>query len=275
MKKWRRNGAIILLILALVVGFMLPTVVSRFQDSQTDQTEEVVSANSVQLNMGSALTLLQRLRIVAERTSSVELESAQTMDDEQALNELFDGLETLFSADLEGFPFKVGDFSEVNHQILLKMSGEDSLIYWEYWLADNDGNQISAAVDDDTGVILSLRYTLSLTSEEEEPEQQLELPDLPLFLIPEITEDTASIFATNGIFVGLEETGSSAETFAEVLQEQYCGAYLREKGYYLSWEPDTSEPVDNSYLYSVMVVDNDGGYYVLPVTVSNNEIAIN
>ncbi len=96
-----------------------------------------------------------------------------------------------------------------------------------------------------------------------------------MFLIPEITEDTASIFATNGIFDGLEETGSSAEIFAEVLLDQYCGSYLREKGYYLSWEPNTSEPADNSFLYSVMVVDNDGGYYVLPVTVSNNEIAIN
>ncbi len=274
MKRWRRAGIYVLLVLVLIVGFSLPTIAGRIQDSQTDQTEEDVIATTVQLDMGSTLTVLQKLRISAERASSVELDSAQTMNDEDAWNKLLSGLDTLFAAEDE-IPFNVNDFSEVNHTINLKISGEDSLIYWEYWIADTDANQISVILDDDTGIILSLNYTLNLTPPEIKTREQTIGIEAPLFSVEDITADTANIFSTDGFFGGLEETGSSAEELLTVLQRQYCDDYLKGQGYHFSWSVDTSEPVDNSYQYSVMMVDNAGGYYVLPFTVTNNEISIN
>ncbi len=274
MKRWRRAGIYVLLVLVLIVGFSLPTIAGRIQDSQTDQTEEDVIATTVQLDMGSTLTVLQKLRISAERASSVELDSAQTMNDEDAWNKLLSGLDILFAAEDE-IPFNVNDFSEVNHTINLKISGEDSLIYWEYWLADTDANQISVILDDDTGIILSLNYTLNLTPPEIKTREQTIGIEAPLFSVEDITADTANIFSTDGFFGGLEETGSSPEELLTVLQRQYCDDYLKGQGYHFSWSVDTSEPVDNSYQYSVMMVDNAGGYYVLPFTITNNEISIN
>ncbi len=277
MKLWRRTVVIILLVLVIIVGFMLPSFVFRVQDSQNDQTQTSVSATSVQLNLSSALTFFQKLRIVAESTSisSVELDSAMNMDYEQALDELFKGLDDMFPLDVEEIPFTAEGFSEVNHQILLKASGEDSLIYWEFWLSDADGNQIIADVDDDTGLILSLRYTLISVDVEESGNDPVLAPDIPLYINRNVPSDTASIFARNGIFGGLEEIETSTEEFAEMLQITYCGSYLRSRGYYFTWDVDTSEQVNDSYMYSVMMVDNEGGYYVLPFTVTNNEITIN
>ncbi len=273
MKWWRRIGIIILLVVVLIIGFLLPTFISDFQDAQRDQTVQTVNATRVQLDMGSALTLLQKLRIAAEDASYVELDAAQNMEADQALETLQRGLNNLFPLDMGDISFTAEGFTEVNHQIILKMSGENSLIYWQYWLSDSDGNQIIASVDDDSGLILSLRYTLTSVPEEER-DVSIELTT-PLFLHQDFPNEPANIYSGEGLFGGLEEMGSSAEEFAQMLQTQYCARYLRRMGYWLSWETDTSEPVDNSYLYSVMMVDNDGGYYVLPFTVTNNEININ
>ncbi len=276
MKWWKRAGIIVLLIVVIIIGFLLPSMASRFQDSQNDQTQVAVSATSVQLEMSSAFTLLQKLRIVADDTSSsVELDAAQSMDEDQALEALQSGLDDLFPLAVEEIPFTADGFSEVNHQIILKASGEDSLIYWEYWLSDTDGNQIIADIDDAPGVILTLRYTLAATAaEESEEEVQIE-PEIPLYINRGMPADSASIFARDGIYGGLEETETTAEDFAEMLQAKYCRDYLRRRGYFFTWEVYASEPAGNTYFYSVMMVDNEGGYYVLPFTVANNEITIN
>ncbi len=272
MRKWRRAGIFLLLVLVLIIGFTLPTLVSRTQDARTDQTRETVRATPIQLDMESSLTLLQKLWVLDETTAPVELEDAQKMDEEEALSFLMTGLTQLFSFDENGIFYPVSGFSEVTHTINLKMSDTDSLIYWEFWLADGDSNQISAIVDDDTGLILSLRYTRNTSTEEREV---LRMPETPLFRAENIPEGTVSVFSQNGIFGILEEAESSAEAFAESLQERYCGPYLRGNGYRYQWEVDSSEPADSSYLYSVMIVDDVGGYYVLSFTVSNNEVTIN
>ncbi len=271
MKRWGRVWIVILLAVVLAIGFTLPTGIARFQDTRTDQTHETVAATPIQLDMESALTVLQKLRILTDSSAPVEIDYAQNMDAEQALDRLTEGLRELFAFDENGIFHPVSGFSEVSHTINLKMTDTDSLIYWEFWLVDGDGNQISAAMDDDTGLILSLRYTLNMSSHEE----SFAMPGTPLYLIGELPEDTISVFYKNGIFGLLEGAGSSAEIFAGMLQEQYCGSYLREHGYRYGWDIDTSEPVDDSYLFSVMVVDDAGGYYVLPFTISNNEVSIN
>ncbi len=277
MKLWRRAGIILLLVAVIILGFMLPSIVFRVQDNQNEETQTAVSATSVQLDLSSALTLLQKLRIVAEHTSisPVELDAALNMDADQALDELLAGLDEMFPLDVEELPFTAEGFSEVNHQILLKASGENSLIYWEFWLSDADGNQIIATVDDDTGLILSLRYTLISVDVEESTDEPEIYPDVPLYINRSVPGDTASIFARNGIFGGLEELETSTEEFAEMLQIQYCRKYLRSRGYYFTWDVDTSEQDNDIYRYSVMMVDNEGGYYVLPFIVANNEITIN
>ncbi len=278
MKGWRRAGIIVLLVAVIIVGFLLPSIVFRLQDAQNDQTQEVVSATSVQLNLSSPLTLLQKLRIIDETTtttSSVALDSAQNMDADQALEKLYEGLEILFPLGVDEIPFTGEGFSEVNHRIILKASGEDSLIYWEFWLSDVDGNQIIATVDDDTGVILSLQYTLIQVAVEDEVEETVDLPGIPLYLNVVIPNELSSVFEQNGIFGNLEEVETTTEEFAEMLQKQYCRDYLRREGYFFTWEVNTSEQESTSYLYSVMMVDNAGGYCVLPFTVTNNEITIN
>ncbi len=271
MKRWGRAWTATLLAVVLVSGCTLPTGFARFQDTGTDQTRETVTATPVQLDMESALSVLQKMRILTDSSAPVEIEDAQNMEEEQALDRLAEGLRELFAFDENGIFYPVSGFSEVSHTINLKMADTDSLIYWEFWLADGDGNQISAAMDDDTGLILSLRYTLNMSSREED----FAMPGTPLFLAGELPQDTVSVFYQNGIFGLLEGTGSSAESFAEALQEQYCGSYLISHGYRYSWDIDTSEPADDSYLFSVMVVDDAGGYYVLPFTISNNEVSIN
>ncbi len=272
----RRTGIIILLVAVLVVGFLLPTIVGTVQENQTNETRQVVQANSVQLEMSSALTVLQKLRIAAEETSStVEVESAPNMEEGQALDTLLAGLQELFDMNLMGVPLTVDGFSEVSHQIIIKMSGEDSLIYWEFWLSDLEGNQITAALDDDTGLILSLQYTFSQASEEEENVEPTAPLGLPLFLQQELPVDEAGTFSEQGIFAVLEENGSSAENFLAMVARQYCGRYLRSLGESVSWEVDTSEAAEAAYDYSVMMVDNDGGYYVLPFTMTSYEITMN
>ncbi len=275
MSRARRTGIIILLVAVLVVGFLLPTIVGSVQDNQTTETREVVQANSVQLEMSSALTVLQKLRIVTEETSSVEVDSAPNMDETQAFETLQEGLEELFNTNLMGVPLTVDGFSEVSHQIIIKMSGEDSLIYWEFWLADLEGNQITAALDDDTGLILSMHYTFLQSPEEEEAVEPATPLGLPLFLQQELPMDEAGTFSSEGIFAVLEENESSAEDFLAVMARQYCARYLRSRGEQFSWEHDSSESVEASYVYSVMMVDDDGGYYVLPFTATSYEISIN
>ncbi len=275
MKWWARTLIIVLLVVVIGAGFLLPSFVSRFQDTQNDQTQVVVNTTTVQLSLGSAFTPLQKLRIVADTaSSSVELDFAN-MDEQEAFEQLTGGLEDLFPLEVGEITFPAEGFSEVSHQIILKASGEDSLIYWEFWLADTNGNQINAVVDDDTGLILSLRYTLASVTTEEEMEETMIQPDIPLYFNRDIPGDTTSVFEGTGLYVGLEETETSAEEFAEKLQRQYCRDYLRRRGYFYTWDVDTSIQEGNTYLYSVMVVDNAGGYYVLPFTITNSEITIN
>ncbi len=275
MIRFRRIGAYVLLVIAIVIGFLLPTIVARIQDAQADQTRQVVNSTRVQLDMGSSLTTLQKLRIVAERASSVELDSAPTMDEDQAREELLAGVGEMFSEELAGVQFPVDGFSEVSHRIILKMSGEDSLIYWEFWMVDGDGNQINATVDDETGLILSLQYTLNLTPADEGREEVDLQPHTPLFMIRENVEDTGGVLSENGIFGEIEEAESSMESFLRSLEMRYCFNYMWSKDNRFEWDMDIPEPEGNSYLCSVMMVDNAGGYYMLPISVSNNEIIIN
>ncbi len=275
MRRARRAGIIVLLVAVLVIGFLLPTIVGRVQDNQTSEIRQTVQANSVQLEMSSALTVLQKLRIITEETSSVEVDTAPNMDETQALETLQEGLEELFDTDLMGVPLTVDGFSEVSHQIIIKMSGEDSLIYWEFWLADVSGNQITVALDDDTGLILSMQYTFVQSAESEETVEPATLLGGPLYLQQEFPVDEAGTFSSEGIFADLEENDSSAEDFLATLARQYCGRYLRSRGERISWEVDSSESVEASYVYSIMMVDNEGGYYVLPFTVTSYDISVN
>ncbi len=275
MKRWVKAGVYCLLVIALIVGLGLPTAVGYIQDIQTDQTVKTVSATSVQLDLGSATTLLQKYRIMEEIQSQVKLDSAQKMDSDQALEELMSGLDILFASDEEEIPYTAEGFAEVNHSIYLKMDGEDSLIYWDFLLEDESGDRISAAVDDDTGIIIYLKYTLITEDETSQAGNSLLTMRQPLFLNQYSSNGTDNIFSENGIFGNLEETGYSAEEFTEDFQNIYCSTYLRRKGYRFSWEVSESEYSGNSYLYSVMMVNNQGGYYVLTFSVSNDEIIIN
>ncbi len=272
MKRGRRVAIIILLVLVLILGFILPTLVVRVQDMRMDQTQERMAATSVQLDMASSLTVLQKMRLVAEADAPVALDTAQNMDEEQALTVLMDGLQTIMEFDTGDILPSVNGFSEVSHTIRLQMSDDQSLIYWEFWLADGDGNQIGVMVDDDTGIILSLHYTISIPDPQEEGPDP---PTPPLFVSGEIPEGSVSVFDANGIHGALEEADSSAEELAMALQEQYCVTYLRGMGCRLEQETDSAEAADNSYQYTVMLTDDEGGYYVMPFAVSNTEVDVN
>ncbi|MCD8299991.1 MAG: hypothetical protein LUC41_02245 [Clostridiales bacterium] len=278
MRKLLKVMVYCLLVLAIAVGLGLPTVVGYFQDRQTDETIKTVSANSVQLNLGSSTTLLMKYRMIGEDDSPVKLDSARKMDGDQALEQLMMGLDVLFSGNEEEMgeiPYTAEGFSELNHNIYLKIDGEDSLIYWDFLLEDKTGDRINAVVDDDTGVILYLKYTLKTDSDENQPEIFDLLTRPPLFLNQVIEYDSGDIFSENGIFGNLEDTGYSAEEFTEALQKEYCDTYLHRKGYNFNWDVSDSTYSGSSYLYSAMLVNNEGGYYVLTFSVSNNDIIIN
>ncbi len=275
MKRWVKALMCFVLVVALALGLGLPTFVAYIQDGQTNQVVKTVDATSVSLDLSSALTVLQKYRIAISEESHVELDSAQNMDGDEALEMLFVGLDILFPGTDEEIPFDAEGFSEVNHSIILKMEGEDSVIYWDFLLENDAGDRIYADVDDDTGIILYLRYTLNTSTEEGTGVDETRLSWKPLFLDPLNHAEPVDIFYEGALLENLEQVGYSTEDYTVRLQKKYCNTYLTRMGSRFEWEENDARYGDNSYLYSVMLVNDEGGYYVMTFSVSNSEIIIN
>ncbi|MCD8330065.1 MAG: hypothetical protein LUC27_05160 [Lachnospiraceae bacterium] len=230
MKGWKKMGVICLLAAALLAGYLLPEAVSAAQDRRLNGSAEEAAVQTVQLEMGSDLTLVEKLQVLAAETySELSLTSAQQMEYEEATVRLKTELERLFEEDDLLF---AGDFSETEHRVRLLVSGEEYVLLWEFTLENEDGDRLQVQLDDDSGRILSLQYTLQ--------------------------EGTVS-----DIYMFLEEKGRNVWDYADELAVRYV-EYLQDSGELTDvtevlyawaedpgriWKPEYAEASGNAVVY--------------------------
>jgi len=157
MKAWKKAGILCILIAILLSGFGLPEVVNAILDRQVNGNTETVNTESTQLQMSSDLTLTEKFLVMDRTTSSVNLNSAQSMEYEGACECLDQELSRLFPADTSD-PFSIAGFAETDHAVTLFVYEEKSVLLWDFLLENESGDQIRVLLDDDSGLILSFSY---------------------------------------------------------------------------------------------------------------------
>ncbi len=300
MKKAKLVGIYVLLAGVLVAGIGLPSLVAYVQDNKINETVETVNVKSVQLNMGSELSELQKLEMTAQSASVVELDSAQTMEPEEALAAVYDGLTEIFSAMEETAElFSVGDFAETEHSVLVKISGENSLLYWEFSLEDDRGNVFSVILDDDSGRILSFSLDLSeetlsgmtlgeaalvwaeeASAEDEETQSEDEktlFEDEELFADEESSADDEGSSITlprEGLLLFLESYGIGEDSYAQHLIYEYCSYYFADAEGSVAWSYDSLGSKEAGFWYRTRI-EAEEETYLLTVEISPNGITLN
>lgn len=163
MKQSKKIVPLFGLIAVFLLGITFPRIVGLIQDLniQKGYEEAVVDAKTLQLAMNSNLTILEKMNVVCNTTSKVTLETAQKMDENEALNVLrtqiqefskeSDLLWDVTSVDLDAY-------TEKKHLIQLGVYDQKSVIVWNFLLEDEKGNQLQVLLDDDSGKMLGITY---------------------------------------------------------------------------------------------------------------------
>ncbi|MCD8150656.1 MAG: hypothetical protein LUE92_14075 [Clostridiales bacterium] len=202
MKAWKKVGIFCILAAILLSGYALPDAINAVLDRQVNGNTETVNAETTQLQMSSDLTLTEKFLVMDRTTSSVNLNSAQNLEYEDACEYLNQELSLLFPAGTAE-PFSIADFTESDHAITLFVYEEKSVLLWDFCLENEAGDQIRVLLDDDSGLILSFTY------EQEETGTETEASDL--FTAITDTGDTEPADYLNDL----------AQRYVEYLQASY------------------------------------------------------
>lgn len=165
-----------LVLAAVVIGMLLPSLFSLIQAQRLDKTEEILDLNAGELNITSDDIKLERLGLprawkeLEEQgypIDSVALSDGRFMDANDAADKIYE-LEEL----LEGTGLSTGGISADNFQtatpwLIIDASGVSGIVLWTVHYTRFIGpitEVLDFAVDESTGLIISAQYSVTDSS---------------------------------------------------------------------------------------------------------------
>ena len=241
------------------VGFGFPSVISEIQDFQIERQSELLDADTIRLTMKSSLTMGERLLLVNYYSSSVVLDSGQNMTDEEAKKQVIQEMEKF--ADPIRERFQVSECDVENYNIYLRMTEDESassLVIWDFWLRDQNGDSAEVMLDDETGKILGISCYSSKKNS---------------------LEEKNSVEGDGGLSYGLEAIQMTLlEYFSDYYQDvRYQDSYLPGDSdqdlQYMDIYPSGDSSQDISY--NIVFEDSEGSQYEIPVLLTENSFFFN
>ena len=239
---------------AVALGLYMPGFFTRIQNNRTDNTRETVDLGSSMLSITSDSAKLEKLglfSLFAENNNynSVSISGGQNMTKAEATAMVYEIPRLIEGTDLPYTQLGSADLIYAEPQLIVSDdSNVTTAIVWIIYYARQDGTtyrELSYAVDDSTGIILSAGYTEyeesaydeNGTSEEKEPSYI------------EDSSDTVQLIAKN-----LTEMYKFTDTVAEL---------------------DNSVSIGDNYRYSINFYTGGSRELTIPVFIWTNGWQIN
>lgn len=153
--------------LILMCGFFLPSYVSGFTDRQTIGKLDITGSGSISFETKSELGIIDRLKMVTD-ASSVSLDNGKNMDANTAYQNALTELGKISCGNAMVIDLPSCRLSKYDVAFFIDSSDPTkSLIVWGLFIQDGT-HDIIVSVDDETGKLLSLQYSLDLTANKKE-----------------------------------------------------------------------------------------------------------
>ena len=190
---------------AVALGLYMPGFFTRIQNNRTDNTRETVDLGSSMLSITSDSAKLEKLGLFSlfsenDYYNSVSISGGQNMTEAEATAMVYEIPRLIEGTDLPYTQLGSADLIYAEPQLIVSDdSNVTTAIVWIIYYARQDGTtyrELSYAVDDSTGIILSAGYTEyeesaydeNGTSEEKEPSYIEDSSDTVQLIAKNLTE---------------------------------------------------------------------------------------
>lgn len=190
---------------AVALGLYMPGFFTRIQNNRTDNTRETVDLGSSMLSITSDSAKLEKLGLFSlssenNNYNSVSISGGQNMTKAEATAMVYEIPRLIEGTDLPYTQLGSADLIYAEPQLIVSDdSNVTTAIVWIIYYARQDGTtyrELSYAVDDSTGIILSAGYTEyeesaydeNGTSEEKEPSYIKDSSDTVQLIAKNLTE---------------------------------------------------------------------------------------
>ena len=190
---------------AVALGLYMPGFFTRIQNNRTDNTRETVDLGSSMLSITSDSAKLEKLGLFSlfsenNNYNSVSISGGQNMTEAEATAMVYEIPRLIEGTDLPYTQLGSADLIYAEPQLIVSDdSNVTTAIVWIIYYARQDGTtyrELSYAVDDSTGIILSAGYTEyeesaydeNGTSEEKEPSYIEDSSDTVQLIAKNLTE---------------------------------------------------------------------------------------
>ena len=242
---------LLLMAAAVALGLYMPGFFTRILNSRTDNTREIVDLGSSMLSITSDSAKLEKLGLFSENNNynSVVISGGQNMTESEAAAVVYEIPRIIEGTGLPYTQLGSADLIYAEPQLIVSdNSNVTTAIVWIIYYARQDGTtyrELSYAVDDSTGIILSAGYT-----EYEEPaydENGTNMEKEPSYI--KDSSDTVRRIAEN-----MTEMYKFTDTFAEL---------------------DNSVSIGDNYRYSINFYTGGNRELTIPVYIWTNGWQIN
>ena len=245
---------LLLMAAAVALGLYMPGFFTRILNSRTDNTREIVDLGSSMLSITSDSAKLEKLGLFSlfsenNNYNSIAISAGQNMTKSEATAMVYEIPRFIEGTELPYTQLGDADLMYVEPQLIVSDNANvTTAIVWIIYYARQDGTtyrELSYAVDDSTGIILSAGYT-----EYEEPaydENGTNMEKEPSYI--KDSSDTVRRIAEN-----MTEMYKFTDTFAEL---------------------DNSVSIGDNYRYSINFYTGGNRELTIPVYIWTNGWQIN
>ena len=245
---------LLLMAAAVALGLYMPGFFTRILNSRTDNTREIVDLGSSMLSITSDSAKLEKLGLFSlfsenNNYNSIAISAGQNMTKSEATAMVYEIPRLIEGTELPYTQLGDADLMYAEPQLIVSDNANvTTAIVWIIYYARQDGTtyrELSYAVDDSTGIILSAGYT-----EYEEPaydENGTNMEKEPSYI--KDSSDTVRRIAEN-----MTEMYKFTDTFAEL---------------------DNSVSIGDNYRYSINFYTGGNRELTIPVYIWTNGWQIN
>lgn len=235
--------AAVITLATMITGFFMPGLVCGIQDIRRDKQVINRETGSVQLVFENTVTLTDKLMLIKNGYSRVDIKTGMNLDESGAQEAAMAVLIWL-----EKYDFYPGTSdTQVNTCVPFLASSSDdtamSAIFWECHFQDSYGNLVKLIIDDENGMMMAFAYTWAV-------------PD---------SDETISVNSEQTMYVNTFDTESIIR-FGSICADYYG---------FSEWDiPDMKYYVGDSEAV-FLFLDNNGEKYEIPFSCTANYFSFN
>lgn len=217
---------LLLMAAAVALGLYMPVFFTRIQNSRTDNTREAVDLGSSMLSITSDSAKLEKLGLFSlfsenNNYNSIAISAGQNMTKSEATAMVYEIPRLIEGTDLPYTQLGGADLMYAEPQLIVSDNANvTTAIVWIIYYARQDGTtyrELSYAVDDSTGIILSAGYTEyeepaydeNGTNEEKEPSYIKDSSDT----VRRIAENMTEMYKFTDTFAELDNSVSIGDNY--------------------------------------------------------------